>query len=146
MRPVHNRKLRRKMLFALGLGLFIACIIAHEFGHAIVMNRYGIRLSDAGIGLPWGPYITLPKKWFAWVEKDFEVRIYLLLLGAYVNPVNEKVICALPYETKAHVFGAGIIANFLFTIGFIPLLAYISAGGDSLKFPFGPSLSLMELL
>jgi membrane-associated protease RseP (regulator of RpoE activity) len=134
------------MLFTLTFGLFIASIVAHEFGHAVVMHRYGIRLLNAGIGLPWGPYITLPRKWFAWVGKGFEMRIYLLLLGAYVRPRDETAVAALPYEQKAHVYGAGIIANILFAIGCIALLALIDGGSGSLKFRFLGTLPIMGLL
>ena len=67
-------------LFAYGvmLGILSILIVVHECGHFLVARFFGFQTPVFGVGLPFGPHITLGKKW------DTEFRIYAFLLGGFV--------------------------------------------------------------
>lgn len=60
------------------LGILSILIVVHECGHFLVARFFGFQTPVFGIGLPFGPHITLGKKW------DTEFRIYAFLLGGFV--------------------------------------------------------------
>lgn len=60
------------------LGVLGALIIVHECGHYLVARFFGFQTPVFGIGLPFGPYIKLGRRW------NTEFRIYAALLGGFV--------------------------------------------------------------
>lgn len=60
------------------LGILSALIIVHECGHYLVARFFGFQTPVFGIGLPFGPFITVGKKF------NTEFRIYACLLGGFV--------------------------------------------------------------
>ncbi len=60
------------------LGILSILIVVHECGHFLVARFFGFQTPVFGIGLPFGPHITLGKRW------DTEFRIYAFLLGGFV--------------------------------------------------------------
>ncbi|MBN8659771.1 MAG: site-2 protease family protein [Candidatus Obscuribacter phosphatis] len=67
---------------ALGIFLMLAIlsvlIVVHECGHFLVARLFGFQTPVFGVGLPFGPYISLGRKW------NTEFRIYAFLLGGFV--------------------------------------------------------------
>lgn len=101
------------MLFALGLGFMILCIALHELAHWHEMERHGIRVAKAGLGIPI-PYLTLR---FTITRKGQPVELSFspLLLGAFVQPAGDEtaVMSSLPYRKVADIAGAGPITHLL---------------------------------
>ena len=84
------------------LGILSILIVVHECGHFLVARLFGFQTPVFGIGLPFGPHITLGKKW------DTEFRIYAFLLGGFVaipelgdESQMEAAYGASPAEKKA---------------------------------------------
>lgn len=87
----------------------LAVLATHEAGHALALRRYGVPIVEAGLGLPFGPRITLkPTR-----RRPFRLSISLLLVGAYVTPDSDHMerLEALPYTDQAWYAGAGIAVN-----------------------------------
>lgn len=60
------------------LGILSILIVVHECGHFLVARFFGFQTPVFGVGLPFGPHITIGKRW------DTEFRIYAFLLGGFV--------------------------------------------------------------
>jgi regulator of sigma E protease len=58
--------------------VFGILVLCHELGHLLVARLLGFRTPIFGLGLPFGPYLTLGKIW------DTEIRIHLFVFGGYV--------------------------------------------------------------
>jgi len=95
------------MFFVIFIVLVLAVIALHELNHGRLMVRYGIKVPEAGLGIPvkFLPCLSLK------ISPRFTFKLHPLLLGAYVQPADEKEIERLSYQEKAHIFGAGIVAN-----------------------------------
>lgn len=60
------------------LAILSVLIVVHECGHFLVARLFGFQTPVFGVGLPFGPYISLGRKW------NTEFRIYAFLLGGFV--------------------------------------------------------------
>jgi regulator of sigma E protease len=60
------------------LAILSILIIVHEFGHWSVARFFGFQTPIFGFGLPFGPTISLGRKW------DTEFKIHACLVGGYV--------------------------------------------------------------
>jgi membrane-associated protease RseP (regulator of RpoE activity) len=60
------------------LGILSVLIIVHECGHFLVARFFGFQTPVFGLGLPFGPSISLGKRW------NTEFRIHAAFLGGYV--------------------------------------------------------------
>lgn len=97
-------------------------IVVHEFGHFLAAKLYGFQTPVFGIGLPFGPYINLFKKW------GTQFRFYFALIGGFVaipetsDETNEetlkdmelKPLKKFPVYQRAVVAVAGVAFNILF--------------------------------
>lgn len=95
------------MFLTLALGLVIASVVFHELSHARWMRRYGLLVTEFGIGIP-VPFLTLSFMWGA-----TRVRISPVLLGAYVK-TDEQTMYGLGWREQADIYGAGPLANIVF--------------------------------
>ena len=75
------------------LGILSVLIIVHECGHFLVARFFGFQTPVFGFGLPFGPSLTVGKKW------GTEFKIHAALLGGYV------AIPELGDESNADAFG-----------------------------------------
>ena len=100
-------------------------IVVHEFGHWLAARYFGFQTPIFGIGLPFGPYIDLFKKW------DTQFRFHFFLIGGFVsipelgdetNPETvkelklKKPLKSFPVWQRAIVASGGIIFNVLFAL------------------------------
>lgn len=60
------------------LAILSVLIVVHECGHFLVARFFGFQTPVFGVGLPFGPYVSLGRKW------NTEFRIYAFLLGGFV--------------------------------------------------------------
>ena len=105
------------MFVALAITLIILSLIAHELGHAWAMHSVGVKFTEIGLGIP-VPHVPYLK--FKVKRKNGEplaICLHPLILGAYVRMPDEKLprIEAMPYKDQSFIFGAGVLANLLFT-------------------------------
>ncbi len=75
------------------LGILSVLIIVHECGHFLVARFFGFQTPVFGFGLPFGPSLTVGKRW------GTEFKIHACLLGGYV------AIPELGDESNADAFG-----------------------------------------
>lgn len=60
------------------LGILSVLIIVHECGHYSIARLFGFQTPVFGFGLPFGPYLTLGRRW------GTEFRVHAMLLGGFV--------------------------------------------------------------
>jgi regulator of sigma E protease len=112
-------------------GIFLAVLVVHESGHYFTAKMFGVKVLEAGIGLP-------PKVWgFTW--RGTEYTLNLLPFGAFVrmlgeeDPSDPQSLAAQPKWKRAIIIGSGaalniILAVFLFMVGLM-IPREIPAGG-----------------
>lgn len=105
------------MFIALAITLVILSLIAHELGHAWAMHSVGIKFSEIGLGIPIPHVPHLRIKMRRRGNEPLAVCLHPLLLGAYVKMPDEEQarILSLRYKDQSYIFGAGILANLIFT-------------------------------
>lgn len=116
---------------ASAVALFAVALVAHEAGHGVVLHRYGIPISEAGLGLPLWPRIVLaPTR-----RRPFALSLSPWLLGAYVqpDPEHQNALEELSYRDTAWFAGVGVVINFvlggaLFTILALMQHNWLAAG------------------
>lgn len=116
------------------LGILSVLIIVHECGHFLVARFFGFQTPVFGFGLPFGPSITIGKKW------GTEFKIHAALLGGYVaipelgDESNadafgppEKPFKKFPIWQRALVAVAGVTFNVIFAY-FVCLVMVMTMG------------------
>jgi len=122
------------MFFAIFIILVLVVFALHELAHGRAMLKYGIRVPEAGLGIPIKHVPCLRIK----ISPAFTFCLHPFLLGAYVRPAEgeEEKMEGLPYRAKAHIFGAGIAVNlvfsFLLNIGLLLALLAVNPEGWNL--------------
>ena len=74
------------MSFALIISILslVVLVILHELGHFLFAKKFGIKVEEFGIGLPWSPRLFSKK------VGDTTYSFYPLLLGAFVRLEGEE--------------------------------------------------------
>lgn len=104
--------------------LFVGLLAVHEAAHAVAMRGHGVKVEEAGIGLPFGPRLVLkPTR-----RRPFALSLSPLVVMAYVRADEEGLerIGSLRYRDRAWINGAGIVAN-LVTGAALAALLFASA-------------------
>lgn len=126
------------MLTLIGILIFLLSFSAHELGHAFAMRRNGVAIKEMSL-LGFGPKI-LSFKWKRFFG-DTPLFIKLIPLGAYVEPVDSDQLKYLSYRTSAEIFGAGVLAQFLFC-GIFLMVGAVFKGNWSHPAMIGITVSL----
>ncbi len=138
-------------------GILLGLIVLHEGGHYITAKMFGVRVLEAGIGLP-------PRIWgFRWRDTDYTINA--IPLGAFVRmlgeedpeaqedgseparpgEMNPQSLAAQPKWKRSIIIGAGAFMNFvvaviLFTISLmIPHPESISGAQIAVVAPGSPA-------
>lgn len=93
-------------------------LAVHEAAHALVMRKLGVRVVEAGLGLPIWPVLRIRRNGFTWTVSPW-------LLGAYVKPADDDQdkLEALPYRDASWYLNAGVVANLLLAAGLYAVTA-----------------------
>ncbi len=88
-------------------------VALHEFGHAIVAHRNGVKVEEYAIGFP-------PKLWSKKLKSGTEFRLNALPIGGYVKLQGEYDSARgkgdygnAGYKAKSKILFAGVTLNFL---------------------------------
>jgi regulator of sigma E protease len=138
-------------------GILMGLIVLHEAGHYVTAKLFGVRVLEAGIGLP-------PRVWgFRWRDTDYTINA--IPLGAFVRmlgeedpeaqeeggatlapgEMNPESLAAQPKWKRTIIIGAGAFMNFvvaviLFTISLmIPHPESISGAQIAMVAPGSPA-------
>jgi regulator of sigma E protease len=129
-------------------GILLGLIVIHEAGHYVTAKMFGVRVLEAGIGLP-------PRIWgFRWRDTDYTINA--IPLGAFVRLLGEEdpeareegveprapgelnpvSLAAQPKWKRTIIIGAGAFANLvtaivLFTIALV-IPHPVSVGGAAI--------------
>lgn len=111
------------LILILGLIFFVALIVLHELGHAIVAHRNGVKVEEFGIGFP-------PRLWSRKLKNGTRLSINWLPLGGFVRLKGEHDAATGPGTyggahlwVKAKILLAGVVANWLTAIAIFTTLA-----------------------
>lgn len=99
------------MSMTLFWGIIILSLVAHEFGHAYELVKNGGKLKRIGLGLPISrvPYAHI-------TYKGVSIELHPVILGAFVEPVDNGWEDQATPKQKLAFCGGGIMGNILFTI------------------------------
>jgi regulator of sigma E protease len=113
------------LLVILGLFLFVALVVVHEYGHFIMARRNGVEVEEFGIGFP-------PKVWGKKMKSGFLFTVNALPLGGFVRLKGEHdadtakgSYGAASLWVKTKIIAAGIVMNILVAVAMFTLLALI---------------------
>jgi regulator of sigma E protease len=112
-------------LLILGLVLFIALVVVHEFGHFIVARRNGVGIEEFGIFFP-------PKLWSHKTKSGWLFSINLIPLGGFVRLKGEHdrdttkgSFGAASLGAKTKIMLAGVGMNLLAAFILLTALAWL---------------------
>jgi regulator of sigma E protease len=112
-------------LLILGLLLFIALVVVHEWGHFIMARRNGVTVEEFGIFFP--PRLFKHKTKGGW---DFTIN--LLPLGGFVRMKGESdsdtakgSFGAASLAAKSKIMAAGVVMNLIVAVVLFTALAWI---------------------
>jgi membrane-associated protease RseP (regulator of RpoE activity) len=95
-------------------GILLALLVIHEAGHYITAKMFGVKVLEAGIGLP-------PRLWgFRWHETDYTINA--IPVGAFVrmlgeeDPSDPQSLAAQPKWKRTTIIGAGVFMNLALAI------------------------------
>jgi regulator of sigma E protease len=116
------------ILLIIGLVLFVALVVLHEFGHFIMARRNGVEVEEFGIGFPptlWKKRINSPKG-------DYDFTLNALPLGGFVKLKGENdsdaekgTFGAATLWAKVKIMLAGVAMNLFTAFILLSLLAAI---------------------
>ncbi len=106
------------------VGLLVALVVIHEFGHFLAAKAFGIKVLEFGVGFP--PRI----KGLVWHKGETEYTINWLPIGGFVrllgeeDPSDPRSLAAAPRWKRLTVMFAGVFMNLvlailLFSAGFM---------------------------
>lgn len=124
------------LLVILGLVLFVALVVVHEWGHFIMARRKGVEVEEFGVGFP-------PKLFtFYKDKKGTEYTINLLPLGGFVRlkgehdaDKTEGSFGAARFSGKVKIILAGVVMNLFTAWLMLTILAFV--GIPKLPLPGG---------
>lgn len=142
-------------LFILGLILFAALVIIHEWGHYFVAKRNGVEAEEFGLGFP-------PRAWGKKLRSGMIISLNWLPLGGFVKLKGESdadkrpgSFGAAPLLAKAKIILAGVTANLiaglillttLALVGMPKLITKESAGVDQFSIASDTKIIHQELI
>lgn len=95
-------------------GILLGLLVVHEGGHYLTAKMFGVKVLEAGIGLP-------PRLFgFRWRDTDYTVNA--IPLGAFVrllgeeDPADPQSLAAQPKWKRTVIIGAGVIMNLILAI------------------------------
>ncbi len=113
------------LVFAVGILLFIALVLVHEWGHYIVARRNGVQSEEFGLFFP-------PRLWSRKLKSGMVLSFNALPLGGFVklkgeNDSDERKgsLGAASLGAKAKIMLAGVTMNLLAGIILLMVLAWI---------------------
>jgi len=95
-------------------GILLGLLVVHEGGHYITAKMFGVKVLEAGIGLP--PRIA----GFRWHNTDYTINA--IPLGAFVrllgeeDPTDPQSLAAQPKWKRTVIIGAGVFMNLILAI------------------------------
>ncbi|HEY5667530.1 MAG TPA: M50 family metallopeptidase [Candidatus Saccharimonadales bacterium] len=116
------------VLLIVGLILFVALVVVHEFGHFIMARRNGVKVEEFGIGFP-------PRIWAKKIKDKkggFEFSLNWLPLGGFVRLKGESDAATEPGTlgaastwAKSKIMLAGVGMNLLAAFVLLMALAWL---------------------
>jgi regulator of sigma E protease len=113
------------------VGILLGLVILHEAGHYVTAKMFGVKVLEAGIGLP-------PRIW-GFTRRDTIYSINALPVGAFVrmlgeeDPSDPQSMAAQPKWKRAVIIGSGAFVNLIVAISLFTVALMvpreISAGG-----------------
>lgn len=112
----------------LGVILFIALVVVHEWGHFIMARRGGVEVEEFGIGFPpkiWGKKIKTKKSEFLFTVNLLPLGGFVKLKGENDSDKRKGAFGAASLGTKAKIMMAGVFMNLVTAIFLFMVLAWI---------------------
>lgn len=97
------------------LGILVALVVIHEFGHFLAAKAFGIKVLEFGIGFP-------PKAWTYARKGGTDYTLNWLPIGGFVrllgeeDPSDPRSLAAAPRWKRLTILFAGVFMNFVLAI------------------------------
>ncbi|HEX3568079.1 MAG TPA: M50 family metallopeptidase [Candidatus Saccharimonadales bacterium] len=112
-------------LLVVGLILFVALVVVHEFGHFWIARRNGVEAEEFGIGFP-------PRAWSKKLKSGLVLSLNWLPIGGFVKLKGEHdadtepgTFGAASFWSKTKIMLAGIGMNLLAAFVLFMILAWV---------------------
>lgn len=116
------------MLLILGLLLFIALVVVHEYGHFIMARRNGVEVEEFGIGFPprlWKKRIKSPKGNYDFTINALPLGGFVKLKGEHDADEEKGSFGAASLDAKVKIMLAGVFMNLVTAFVMLTILAAI---------------------
>jgi regulator of sigma E protease len=113
------------LLLVLGLVLFIALVVVHEFGHFIVARRNNIEVEEFGIGFPPRAKVLTKKNGTVFTLNWLPLGGFVKLKGEHDADTEPGTFGAANLMAKIKVMLAGVLMNLLVAFGLLSVLSLI---------------------
>ncbi len=111
------------LYFIIGIILFVALVVVHEFGHALAARRNGVRVDEFGVGFP-------PRAWKRKLKNGTIFSLNWLPIGGFVRLHGEHDSAEGPGTyggasiwVKTKILLAGVVVNWLTAVVIFTILA-----------------------
>lgn len=112
-------------LLVIGLILFVALVIVHEFGHFIMARRGGVEVEEFGIGFPPRAAVIARKKGTEYTLNWLPLGGFVRLKGENDSDTEPGSYGAARLSTKIKIMLAGVVMNLLTAFVLLTFLALI---------------------
>ncbi|MGH7241495.1 MAG: site-2 protease family protein, partial [Candidatus Saccharimonadales bacterium] len=113
------------ILLIVGIVLFIALVVVHEWGHFIMARRNGVTVEEFAIFFP--PRLFKKRTKAGW---DFAINLlplggYVKLKGEHDSDTEKGSFGAASLATKTKIMAAGVVMNLITAIVLFTILALV---------------------
>lgn len=112
-------------MFVIGLILFIALVLIHEWGHFVMARRGGVEVEEFGLGFPPRAKILAKKKGTIYSLNWLPLGGFVKLKGEHDIDTEPGTFGAADTRTKIKIMMAGVVMNLFTALVLFTLVAVI---------------------
>jgi len=113
------------LLLILGLILFVALVVVHEFGHFWAARRSGVEVEEFGIGFPPRAWSRKTKGGFLFSLNWLPIGGFVKLKGEHDSDTEKGSFGAASLSGKVKIMLAGVGMNLLAAFVLLTILAWV---------------------
>lgn len=112
-------------LLILGLVLFIALVLVHEWGHFIMARRNGVEVEEFGLGFPPRAKVLTKKNGTEYTLNWLPLGGFVKLKGEHDADEAKGTFGSAPLFAKVKIMMAGVFMNLVVALALLTLLALV---------------------
>lgn len=113
------------LLFILGLVLFIALVLVHEWGHFIMARRNGVEVEEFGLGFPPRAKVLTKKNGTVYTLNWLPLGGFVKLKGEHDSDQDKGTFGSAPLWAKVKIMMAGVFMNLVVALVLLTILGLV---------------------